>query len=139
MSDTQGWGYTHTHTHTHTHTQRCIHTSMEIYTNLCSHVYPYKPGCLQVHKRQELTQELQEPCTLLRTRRDWAVSGRVWSKPKSTTHTHRQTTTCEHRGELRREGKKKTGHTLLQRGPWCPAQDSWSFFLRMTLETAPME
>ena len=39
--------------HTRTHTRRLMHTSMEVYTNLCSHVHSHKPSCLQIHARKE--------------------------------------------------------------------------------------
>ena len=43
--------------HKDTHTHRLMHTDMEVYTKLCSHVHSHKHSCSQKHTREEHTQE----------------------------------------------------------------------------------
>ena len=82
--------------HTRTHKERLLHTAMELYRKLCSHVRSHKPICLQLNTRKEHTWEHNGPGTLLRIPGHWAVLGRMGSNPSSTTPTPGEATTTEH-------------------------------------------
>lgn len=49
--------------------------------------------------------------------RDWAVLGKMGSKPSSTTHAPEKEQTRGHKGELRRLGKMRTSLVLMHGNP----------------------